>query len=148
MTITMGISVFAPSISFFFLLVSLTDVSYGYVIDQQPIGRILFRLFCENKRPLYYRYISFLDNVTRLVLIFVGSSDIEMLHAFSVAMYIRIIAVDIGFKLSTKKANQISIEFFSSSLFIKRKIRARIWWKSAWHWMGYWEAISWHWVRT
>lgn len=41
------------------------DVSYGYVIDQQPIGRILFRVFCENKRPIYYRYISFLDNVTR-----------------------------------------------------------------------------------
>lgn len=45
----------------------ISDVSYGYVIDQQPIGRILFRMFCENKRPLYYRYISFLDNVTRFV---------------------------------------------------------------------------------
>lgn len=55
--------IFIHKISFLF-----SDVSYGYVIDQQPIGRILFRLFCENKRPLYYRYIAFLDNVTRWVL--------------------------------------------------------------------------------
>lgn len=41
------------------------DVSYNYVIDQQPIGRILFRSFCEHKRPLYFRYIAFLDSVVR-----------------------------------------------------------------------------------
>ncbi|XP_036323633.1 G protein-coupled receptor kinase 2 isoform X2 [Rhagoletis pomonella] len=41
------------------------DISYGYVIDQQPIGRILFRQFCESKRPIYFRYISFLDEVQR-----------------------------------------------------------------------------------
>lgn len=51
------------------ILFLILDVSYGYVIDQQPIGRILFRLFCENKRPLYYRYIAFLDYVTRFVFI-------------------------------------------------------------------------------
>lgn len=42
-----------------------TDVSYDYVVDQQPIGRNLFRSFCENKHPLYYRYIAFLDYVQR-----------------------------------------------------------------------------------
>ncbi|XP_059612058.1 G protein-coupled receptor kinase 2 [Phlebotomus argentipes] len=41
------------------------DVNYNYVIDQQPIGRILFRSFCEHKRPLYFRYIAFLDSVVR-----------------------------------------------------------------------------------
>ncbi|XP_055314862.1 G protein-coupled receptor kinase 2 isoform X2 [Sitodiplosis mosellana] len=54
-----------PHISQCIHLKDKIDVSYDYVIDQQPIGRILFRMFCENKRPLYYRYISFLDNVTR-----------------------------------------------------------------------------------
>lgn len=54
-----------PHISQCIHLKDKIDVSYGYVIDQQPIGRILFRMFCENKRPLYYRYIAFLDSATR-----------------------------------------------------------------------------------
>uniref|UniRef100_A0A1B0BSJ5 G protein-coupled receptor kinase n=1 Tax=Glossina palpalis gambiensis TaxID=67801 RepID=A0A1B0BSJ5_9MUSC len=41
------------------------DISYAYVIDQQPIGRELFRQFCESKRPLYFRYISFVEQVHR-----------------------------------------------------------------------------------
>lgn len=55
----------SSSLTFNFYPLPFADVCYDYVIDQQPIGRILFRLFCENKRPLYYRYIAFLDNVTR-----------------------------------------------------------------------------------
>ncbi|KAL5284778.1 GRK6 family protein [Megaselia abdita] len=54
-----------PHISQCIHLKDKLDISYGYVIDQQPIGRILFRQFCENKRPIYFRYISFLDNVQR-----------------------------------------------------------------------------------
>ncbi|XP_055385062.1 G protein-coupled receptor kinase 2 [Condylostylus longicornis] len=54
-----------PHISQCIHLKDKIDVSYDYVIDQQPIGRILFRQFCENKRPIYYRYIAFLDQVQR-----------------------------------------------------------------------------------
>ncbi|XP_073815305.1 G protein-coupled receptor kinase 2 isoform X1 [Musca autumnalis] len=52
-----------PHISQCIHLKDKLDISYGYVIDQQPIGRELFRQFCESKRPLYFRYISFLDQV-------------------------------------------------------------------------------------
>lgn len=41
------------------------DVSYGYIVDQQPIGKVLFRQFCENKRPEFYKYIAFLESVSR-----------------------------------------------------------------------------------
>ncbi|CAG0887409.1 unnamed protein product, partial [Cyprideis torosa] len=41
------------------------DCSYAYVVDQQPIGRLLFRQFCQTTRPDYYRYIEFLDQVER-----------------------------------------------------------------------------------
>lgn len=58
------IFIYLPA-SFFNYSFHIPDVTYGYVIDQQPIGRILFRLFCENKKPIYHRYIAFLDNVTR-----------------------------------------------------------------------------------
>ncbi|XP_037911942.1 G protein-coupled receptor kinase 2, partial [Hermetia illucens] len=54
-----------PHISQCIHLKDKIDVSYDYVIDHQPIGRILFRSFCENKRPIYYRYIEFLDQVQR-----------------------------------------------------------------------------------
>uniref|UniRef100_A0A1B0D2G3 Uncharacterized protein n=2 Tax=Phlebotomus papatasi TaxID=29031 RepID=A0A1B0D2G3_PHLPP len=54
-----------PHISQCIQLKAKIDVSYNYVIDQQPIGRILFRSFCEHKRPLYFRYIAFLDSVVR-----------------------------------------------------------------------------------
>ncbi|KAM7363977.1 G protein-coupled receptor kinase 2 isoform 1-T2 [Cochliomyia hominivorax] len=54
-----------PHISQCLHLKDKLDISYGYVIDQQPIGRELFRQFCESKRPLYFRYISFLDQVQK-----------------------------------------------------------------------------------
>ncbi|CAG0897930.1 unnamed protein product [Darwinula stevensoni] len=41
------------------------DVRYSYVIDQQPIGRELFRQFCENVKPEYHRYNEFLDKVAQ-----------------------------------------------------------------------------------
>ncbi|CAH0721290.1 unnamed protein product, partial [Brenthis ino] len=37
------------------------DVDYDYVVDQQPIGKLLFRQFCERNRPHYHKYNSFLD---------------------------------------------------------------------------------------
>ncbi|XP_065371518.1 G protein-coupled receptor kinase 2 isoform X1 [Calliphora vicina] len=55
-----------PHISQCIHLKDKLDISYGYVIDQQPIGRELFRQFCESRRPLYFRYISFLDQVQNL----------------------------------------------------------------------------------
>ncbi|KAI8117526.1 G protein-coupled receptor kinase 2 [Lucilia cuprina] len=55
-----------PHISQCIHLKDKLDISYGYVIDQQPIGRELFRQFCESKRPLYFRYISFLDQVQNM----------------------------------------------------------------------------------
>uniref|UniRef100_A0A1B6C906 G protein-coupled receptor kinase n=1 Tax=Clastoptera arizonana TaxID=38151 RepID=A0A1B6C906_9HEMI len=41
------------------------DVRYAYVVDQQPIGRLLFRQFCEEARPEYHRYNVFLDSIER-----------------------------------------------------------------------------------
>ncbi|XP_069362989.1 G protein-coupled receptor kinase 2 isoform X1 [Maniola hyperantus] len=37
------------------------EVNYDYVVDQQPIGKLLFRQFCERNRPQYHKYNSFLD---------------------------------------------------------------------------------------
>lgn len=33
------------------------------MVDQQPIGRLLFRQFCEVERPEYHRYNVFLDAI-------------------------------------------------------------------------------------
>jgi len=41
------------------------DVKYSYVVDQQPLGRLLFRQFCESLKPSYHKYIKFLDEVER-----------------------------------------------------------------------------------
>jgi hypothetical protein len=41
----------------------LPDVKYSYVVDQQPIGRLLFRQFCEDAKPEYHRYNIFLDYI-------------------------------------------------------------------------------------
>ncbi|TDG50428.1 hypothetical protein AWZ03_003017 [Drosophila navojoa] len=60
-----------PHISQCIHLKDKLDISYGYVIDQQPIGRELFRQFCENKRPVYFRYISFLDQVVKYEIEFI-----------------------------------------------------------------------------
>ncbi|XP_021929867.1 G protein-coupled receptor kinase 2-like [Zootermopsis nevadensis] len=42
------------------------DVKYSYVVDQQPIGRLLFRQFCEDAKPEYHRYNIFLDSIVSL----------------------------------------------------------------------------------
>jgi len=44
----------------------LTDVQYNYIVDQQPIGRLLFRQFCEAASPHYRICNSFLDAVVWL----------------------------------------------------------------------------------
>ncbi|XP_063629795.1 G protein-coupled receptor kinase 2 [Cydia splendana] len=41
------------------------DVGYDYVVDQQPIGKLLFRQFCERTKPEYHKYNSFLDAAER-----------------------------------------------------------------------------------
>ena len=42
------------------------DVRYQYVVDGQPIGRLLFRQFCEVS-PKYQRYNHFLDLMDKYV---------------------------------------------------------------------------------
>lgn len=54
-----------PHISQCIDLKSKIDVSYDYVVDQQPIGRELFHQFCKVKRPQYFRYITFLEDTSR-----------------------------------------------------------------------------------
>lgn len=41
------------------------DIRYGYVVDQQPIGRLLFRQYCQDKQPAYHRYNLFLDSIEK-----------------------------------------------------------------------------------
>lgn len=41
------------------------DIRYSYVVDQQPIGRLLFRQFCQDKKPAYHRYNLFLDAIEK-----------------------------------------------------------------------------------
>lgn len=43
----------------------LTDIRYGYVVDQQPIGRLLFRQYCQNQKPSYHRYNLLLDAIEK-----------------------------------------------------------------------------------
>ena len=40
---------------------ALPSVSYGYIVDQQPLGQKLFRLFCLKHKKEYYHYNEFLD---------------------------------------------------------------------------------------
>ncbi|XP_063232255.1 G protein-coupled receptor kinase 5 [Bacillus rossius redtenbacheri] len=44
---------------------SLADARYSYVVDQQPIGRLLFQQFCENVRPQFHKYNNFLDAIEK-----------------------------------------------------------------------------------
>lgn len=46
-----------------YLADSLPSVDYDYIVDQQPLGARLFRLFCLNHRKEYYHYNEFLDAV-------------------------------------------------------------------------------------
>ncbi|XP_072933812.1 G protein-coupled receptor kinase 2 isoform X2 [Epargyreus clarus] len=50
-----------PHISQCLYIKTKIDVGYDYVVDQQPIGKLLFRQFCERNRPHYHKYNSFLD---------------------------------------------------------------------------------------
>ncbi|KAJ9573648.1 hypothetical protein L9F63_008989 [Diploptera punctata] len=54
-----------PHISQCIDLKNKIDVKYSYVVDQQPIGRLLFRQFCETAKPEYHRYNIFLDSIER-----------------------------------------------------------------------------------
>ncbi|RWS12340.1 G protein-coupled receptor kinase 2-like protein [Dinothrombium tinctorium] len=51
-----------PHISLCIDLKNKIDVSYNYVVEQQPIGRLLFRQYCETK-PYYNKCNNFLDAV-------------------------------------------------------------------------------------
>lgn len=52
-----------PHISYCIDLKNKIDVSYNFVVEQQPIGRLLFRQFCETKSN-YSKCNNFLDAVT------------------------------------------------------------------------------------
>ncbi|KAJ8985985.1 hypothetical protein NQ317_013869 [Molorchus minor] len=41
------------------------NVRFEYVVDQQPIGKLLFGLWCELKAPRYHRCLKFLDAAKR-----------------------------------------------------------------------------------
>lgn len=46
-------------------VIAVSDVRYGYIVDQQPIGKLLFRQWCESKRSQYHRYLKFLEVTER-----------------------------------------------------------------------------------
>lgn len=54
-----------PHISQCIELMNQIDVSYEYIVDQQPIGRLLFEQWCEVQRPEYHRCLKFLDAAKR-----------------------------------------------------------------------------------
>ncbi|CAL8115470.1 unnamed protein product [Orchesella dallaii] len=54
-----------PHISHCIDIKSKIDVQYGYVVDNQPIGRLLFRQFCDATNPHYRICNSFLDAVEK-----------------------------------------------------------------------------------
>ncbi|CAG7722760.1 unnamed protein product [Allacma fusca] len=54
-----------PHISYCIDIKTKIDVVYSYVVDQQPIGRLLFRQFCEAKNAHYHTCNKFLDSVEK-----------------------------------------------------------------------------------
>jgi len=54
-----------PHISQCIELVNKIDVRYEYVVDKQPIGKLLFKQWCEAKRSHYHRCIKFLELTDR-----------------------------------------------------------------------------------
>ncbi|XP_018336919.1 G protein-coupled receptor kinase 2 isoform X2 [Agrilus planipennis] len=54
-----------PHISQCLDLLNKLDVRYEYVVDQQPIGKLLFQQWCEAKRPQYHRCLKFLTATER-----------------------------------------------------------------------------------
>lgn len=45
----------------------VSDMKYSYIIDQQPIGRLLFLQFCEEERQEFHKYNVFLDSIVSLI---------------------------------------------------------------------------------
>lgn len=54
-----------PHISQCIDLINKIDLRYEYVVDQQPIGKLLFRQWCEAKRTSLHRCIKFLEDAAR-----------------------------------------------------------------------------------
>ncbi|CAB0003554.1 unnamed protein product [Nesidiocoris tenuis] len=52
-----------PHISQCLHLKNKIEVKYSYVVDQQPIGRLLFRQYCKEVATRYHRYNLFLDQI-------------------------------------------------------------------------------------
>lgn len=53
-------------IIFYYRKTFVLDMKYSYIIDQQPIGRLLFLQFCEEERHEFHRYNVFLDSIVSL----------------------------------------------------------------------------------
>lgn len=68
MFITRFILVFGQFGVFINFFVLVTANTYDYIVDQQPIGRELFRLYCCRK-PQLARAIQFLDRVVKISLV-------------------------------------------------------------------------------
>ncbi|XP_034936978.1 G protein-coupled receptor kinase 5 [Chelonus insularis] len=54
-----------PHISQCLQLQNKLTIQYDYIVDKQPIGRLLFRQFCEDLRPAYHRYNLLLDAIEK-----------------------------------------------------------------------------------
>ncbi|CAG5077756.1 Similar to Gprk2: G protein-coupled receptor kinase 2 (Drosophila melanogaster) [Cotesia congregata] len=54
-----------PHISQCIYLQDKLDIKYSYVVDQQPIGRVLFRQFCQDLKPAYHRFNLLLDAIEK-----------------------------------------------------------------------------------
>ncbi|XP_014241720.1 G protein-coupled receptor kinase 2 [Cimex lectularius] len=54
-----------PHISQCLQLKNKIEAKYSYVVDQQPIGRLLFRQFCQEDKKEYHRYNVFLDAIEK-----------------------------------------------------------------------------------
>ncbi|XP_065210501.1 G protein-coupled receptor kinase 2 isoform X1 [Planococcus citri] len=46
-------------------LIQKINVTYTYIVDEQPIGRLLFRQFCQELQPQFHRYNVFLDFIEK-----------------------------------------------------------------------------------
>lgn len=57
---------FIDILIFFLNIYYVLDMKYSYIIDQQPIGRLLFLQFCEEERHEFHRYNVFLDSIVSL----------------------------------------------------------------------------------
>lgn len=62
------------------------DMKYSYIIDQQPIGRLLFLQFCEEERHEFHRYNVFLDSIVSLNIIYYIGFYITYFTCYSVLL--------------------------------------------------------------